>query len=89
MPYLFGERAPIYNEATRGVFFGLHNGHQRGHFVRAGLEGILLAFYSIFELITRDMSYKIEVRATGGYVRSELMLQMQADIFGNTHQYPL
>jgi gluconokinase len=82
LPYLFGERAPIYNEAARGVFFGLHNGHQRGHFVRAGLEGILLAFYSIFELITRDMSYKIEMRATGGYVRSELMLQMQADIFG-------
>jgi gluconokinase len=82
LPYLFGERAPIYNEAARGVFFGLHSNHQRAHLVRAGLEGIMLAFYSIFELITRDIKQEIEVRATGGYIRSALMLQMQADIFG-------
>ncbi|MFN2302423.1 MAG: gluconokinase [Anaerolineales bacterium] len=82
LPYLFGERAPIYNESARGVLFGLHSNHQRGHLIRAGLEGILLAFYSIFELITKDINQLTEIRATGGYVRSELMLQIQADIFG-------
>lgn len=89
LPYLFGERAPIYNEAARGVFFGLHSGHQRGHLIRAGLEGILLAFYSIYELITKAMNDNIEVRATGGYVRSAFMLQMQADIFGLPINIPL
>jgi gluconokinase len=81
LPYLFGERAPIYDEHARGVFFGLTSGHERGHFARAGLEGILFALYSIFEAI-RTPGEDLEVRATGGYLRSELMLQIQADIFG-------
>lgn len=81
LPYLLGERAPIYDEQARGVFFGLTSDHGRGHFARAGLEGILFALYSIFEII-QTSDQELEVRATGGYLRSELMLQIQADIFG-------
>jgi gluconokinase len=81
LPYLFGERAPIFDEQARGVFFGLNSGHGNGHFARAGLEGILFALYSIFEVI-RTPGDDVEVRATGGYLRSALMLQIQADIFG-------
>lgn len=81
LPYLFGERAPIYDEQARGVFFGLTNSHHRGHFARAGMEGILFAMYSIFTIV-QSGDDELEVIATGGYLRSELMLQMQADIFG-------
>ena len=38
--------------------------------------------YSIYEVITSDHSSVLEVRATGGYLCSELMVQIQADIFG-------
>lgn len=82
LPYLFGERAPIYNELARGVYFGLHNRHHRGHFARAGLEGILFALYSIFEILQETQNKTLEIRAAGGYLQSPLMLQMQADIFG-------
>lgn len=82
LPYIFGERAPIWDEKARGVYFGIHGSHQRGHFARATLEGILFAMYSIYEVITSDHSSVLEVRATGGYLRSELMVQIQADIFG-------
>lgn len=82
LPYLFGERAPIYNERARGVFFGLHNTHERGHFARAGLEGILFALFSIYEILRSSENRSGEIRATGGYLQSPLMLQMQADIFG-------
>jgi gluconokinase len=88
LPYLFGERAPIYNEKARGVYFGLHNGHQREHFARAGLEGILYALYSIFEILQASQGKVQEIRATGGYVQSELMLQLQADIFGQPIHVP-
>ncbi len=81
LPYLFGERAPIYDERARGVFFGLTSSHHRGHFARAGLEGILFAMYSIFEIIKPE-DVELEVIATGGYLRSALMLQIQSDIFG-------
>lgn len=82
LPYLFGERAPIYDESARGVFFGIHSNSSTAHFCRAGLEGILFAIYSIFELIISESGGNIEVRATGGYLRSREMLQIQADIFG-------
>ncbi len=81
LPYLFGERAPIYNEKARGVFFGIASHHNKNHFVRAGLEGIIYALYSIFESL-QISSGEVEVRATGGYLQSALMLQIQADIFG-------
>jgi len=88
LPYLFGERAPIYNEKARGVFFGLHSGHHRGHFARAGLEGILYGLYSIYEILEGYTENLQEIRATGGYLQSQMMLQMQADIFGKTILVP-
>jgi gluconokinase len=83
LPYLFGERAPIYNENARGVFFGLSSLHTRAHFARAGIEGILFALYSIFDQLQIKRTDEVEIRATGGYVRSDLMLHIQADIFGH------
>lgn len=81
LPYLYGERAPIYDEKARGVYFGLTAAHSRAHFARAGLEGILFALYSIYDMVRGDEAAST-IRATGGYLRSELMLQIQADIFG-------
>ena len=82
LPYLFGERAPIWDEKARGVYFGIHASHQRGHFARAAIEGIIYALFSIFEIIRPDIFKSIEVRATGGYVQSKEFIQIQADIFG-------
>jgi gluconokinase len=82
LPYIFGERAPIWNEQARGTFFGIHHGHQREHFSRAVLEGVLHALHSIFMIIQVDHKSLIEIRATGGYLKSPLMLQIQADMFG-------
>jgi len=82
LPYLFGERAPIYDEGARGVYFGLHSSHRREHFARAGLEGILYALFSIYEILMTSQKGVGEIWANGGYVQSRLMLQIQADIFG-------
>ena len=81
LPYLLGERAPIYNERVRGAYWGLSAQHHRAHFARAGLEGILMALYSIYEIV-RPEGEAQPIRATGGYLKSKLMLQIQADIFG-------
>jgi gluconokinase len=81
LPYLFGERAPIYNEHARGVFFGLHGSHTRAHMARAALEGVFCALATIYEVLRDSIDKVKEVRATGGYVRSPLSLQIQADIF--------
>ena len=38
LPYLYGERAPVWDPAAGGAFIGVHNGHGQTHFMRAVLE---------------------------------------------------
>ena len=40
LPYLAGERAPIWDPQARGVFFGLTLNHKREHLARAVLESV-------------------------------------------------
>jgi gluconokinase len=88
LPYLYGERAPIYDEHARGVFFGIGPGHTRGHLARAGIEGILFALYSTFKELQKWSKIDPDIWCTGGYIQSDLMLQIQADIFGKPINVP-
>jgi gluconokinase len=88
LPYIFGERAPIWDEKARGVFFGIHERHNRAHFTRSVFEGIIYSLFSIFEIIQTDELNEIEIRATGGYIRTEELLQLQADIFNHEIHIP-
>ncbi|XID91635.1 gluconokinase [Paenibacillaceae bacterium WGS1546] len=82
LPFLSGERAPIYNAETRGTFFGAGLGHRREHFVRAGLEGVLLAVLSVVEALKDIGGEAAEIRASGGFAKSPLWRQMLADMLG-------
>lgn len=82
LPFLSGERAPYWNAAAKGIFFGMGLHHTRTHFIRAVLEGILFSVYSI-NLALRDLvSITKEIRASGGFARSDIWLQMLSDLFG-------
>jgi gluconokinase len=82
LPYLSGERAPFWNPKARGVFFGLNFNHTRSHTIRAAMEGILFAVYSINMAIQEITGTTGEIRASGGFARSQAWLQMMADSFG-------
>ena len=47
LPYLQGERAPIWNANAKGVYSGINIKHEKQHFVRSTIEGILYAIYRI------------------------------------------
>jgi xylulokinase len=82
LPYFMGERTPHMDPYARGVFFGLSGNHDRRHFVRAVMEGVVFSFRDTVELV-RQMGVPVRtVRATGGGARSPLWVQMQADVFG-------
>ncbi|MCZ9311234.1 gluconokinase [Weissella koreensis] len=81
LPYLEGERAPIWDANARGSFFGLNESHSRKEMTRAVLEGIIYNIYSVM-LSMREVTGNIDnIMATGGFARSELWCQMMADIF--------
>ena len=82
LPYLTGERTPHADANARGVFVGLHAGHQRGHLVRAVMEGVTFALRDSLELMRRLGIDASESVAVGGGARSQVWRQMQADVLG-------
>ncbi len=81
LPYLTGERTPHPDPLARGAFIGLTARHQRGHITRAVLEGIAFGLKDCFDLLTANMTEPIrEVRVSGGGARSELWLQILANV---------
>jgi gluconokinase len=83
LPYLLGERAPLWNSGVRGGFIGLDIHHTGAHFTRAVLEGILLNLFSIGKVLTENVPIHT-IYANGGFAKNETWVQMLADIFGLT-----
>ena len=80
LPYLLGERTPIWDPQARGAFLGLTTRHQRGHLYRAVLEGVALAYRQMAEIFTGMGSPIQEVIAINGGARSPLWRQIFADV---------
>jgi xylulokinase len=82
LPYLMGERTPIWDTRARGVIFGLSLNHGKGHLVRAMMEAVAYALYDSYRLI-KDAGIKISfplVLNEGGAV-SKLWRQIITDVF--------
>ncbi|HEY4147311.1 MAG TPA: gluconokinase, partial [Chitinophagaceae bacterium] len=80
LPYILGERAPLWNPRAKGVFFGLDISHTRAHMIRAVLEGIIYGVYSIGRVIMENND-PTEIYAGGGFAQSSLWVQVLADVF--------
>ncbi len=84
LPYMAGERSPIWDPDARGVFYGLSFDKTRGHLIRAILEGT--AFSLEHNLRTaREAGAEVQVlNAMGGASNSRLWTQIKADVTGKT-----
>ncbi|NLB91412.1 MAG: carbohydrate kinase, partial [Clostridiales bacterium] len=45
LPYMAGERSPIWNPNACGVFYGLHYARTKAHFIRSVMEGVAYALH--------------------------------------------
>ena len=79
LPYLEGERSPIWDASARGVFFGIGPAHGRAHFVRATVEGVSFALRSVLDVL-RERAPISAMRLIGGGGRSRAWQQMLADV---------
>ncbi|MFN8358177.1 MAG: gluconokinase [Spirosomataceae bacterium] len=83
IPYLQGERAPVWNAGATGVFHGMTMHHTRTHFARAVMEGILLNVRYIAESVTALGNQPIEqVKVGGGLATSPVVMQLLSDVLG-------
>ncbi len=83
LPFLSGERAPYWNANARGIFFGVGLYHHRAHFIRSAMEGVIFNLYTITRVLSELVQPASEIRASGGFARSPVWLQIMADVFNS------
>ncbi|MFW9919409.1 MAG: xylulokinase [Candidatus Thorarchaeota archaeon] len=82
LPHFVGAGAPHWNPHARGTFAGLSLGHTRRHLMRSVLEGVSYDIRSNLEVMKKLGLPTEEVRVTGGAARSDVWMQIQADVLG-------
>ena len=82
LPYMNGERTPIWDPEAKGVFYGLDFSKTKGHFVRACMEGVAFALRHNLEVAAAAGAGVDELKAMGGSANSLLWTQIKADVTG-------
>ena len=82
LPYMSGERSPIWNPYAKGVFYGLDFSKTKGHMVRACMEGVAFSLRHNLEVAEKAGAQVKVLRAMGGSANSLLWTQIKADITG-------
>ncbi len=86
LPYLLGERAPIWDGNARGVFFGLERMHTRKEMTRAVFESTGFIDLDMIAAIEKTGTKVTSIRLSGGLARIHLISQIKADITGREVQ---
>ena len=82
LPYLAGERSPIWDPEARGVLAGLTLAHGRGHVARAIIEASALAIRHVAAPMLAAGVAVTDMRVCGGPARSPFWNQVKADVTG-------
>lgn len=88
LPYMAGERSPIWNPDAKGVYYGLGFDKTKGHLVRATLEGVAYSLEHNLRVAAETGAKVGELTAMGGASNSRLWTQIKADVTGKTIKVP-
>ncbi len=88
LPYLSGERSPLWDPTARGAFAGLGLAHGRAHLIRAILEASAFAIRHVAEPILAAGAEVRAMRVCGGPAKSEIWNQVKADVTGFEVEVP-
>lgn len=83
LPYLAGERTPVWRADLRAAFHGVGRDHNGDALMWAALEGVAQAGHDILDHAARGSGERVtEVRIAGGGARSDAWCQLKADVLG-------
>ena len=88
LPYMSGERSPIWDPDAKGVFYGLDFSKTKGHMVRACMEGVAFSLKHNLDIAEEAGAKVVVLRAMGGSANSLLWTQIKADITGKSIVVP-
>lgn len=82
LPYMAGERSPIWNPKAKGVYFGLDFNKTKGHLIRSAMEGVAFSLRHNIA-VAKEVGAEVKVlRSMGGAANSLLWTQIKADVTG-------
>ncbi|MDU8925084.1 FGGY-family carbohydrate kinase [Pasteurellaceae bacterium LIM206] len=85
VPFLYGSNAGLGMQAG---FYGIQSLHHKAHLLQAIFEGVMFSLMTHLErMLIRFPDTKV-LRVTGGPAKSEIWLQMLADLSGLTVEVP-
>lgn len=79
LPYLNGERAPIYDENAKGVFFGISGDTSKSDMAYSVVEGVVFSLYNIAESLNINNVERIIIG--GGSAENKLIAKLKAQLF--------
>ena len=86
LPYLSGEKSPIWDAAARGVFFNIGLDASFGSFARAVMEGVAFSIRDCAAAVVTDISGNDRIPLGGGAAKSRIWSQIFADVLGRPIQ---
>ena len=94
LPYLNGERAPIFDPSAKGAFYGITGRCTKEHMAYSVLEGVAFSVYHIYEHLLNNTASDPEyskalaaqpvVRISGGAGTNPLLTYLKAELLQKT-----
>lgn len=80
LPYIFGERSPVWDARATGAFIGLNGEHTLDHMARSVFEGIFFGLREILTAIEENGIQVGEIHASGAFVNSSFLMQCLSNV---------
>lgn len=88
LPYMKGERSPLWNSNAKGVYYGLSFDKTKAHMIRSMMEGVAYSLKHNLETAS-EVGVKVDrLSSVGGSANSDVWTQLKADIVGYTIEVP-
>jgi xylulokinase len=88
IPYMVGQRCPIWNDNTSGVLMGLKPTTNRQDLIRAFMEGTAYGSRHVFSIVEEEGVEIYNVKITGGSANSATWVQIFSDVLGKPINIP-
>ena len=88
LPYMSGERSPIWDKKAKGVYFGLDYARTRSDIIRATMEGVAFALRHNIETAEEAGAYIDSMNPVGGCANSPVWMRIKSDVTGKPLNVP-
>ncbi|MCI8662208.1 MAG: FGGY-family carbohydrate kinase [Hungatella sp.] len=82
LPYMAGERSPIWDPEAKGGYYGINFGKSKGHFIRSAMEGVAFSLRHNLDVAKESGAMVKEMYAVGGSANSLVWTQIKSDVTG-------